>query len=97
MCGSDDPGGVRTPAGKTGRPGLPVKRDDGHQRGAARGPRTGDDRAAGARAVHRQLCRNNMNVAISTIAKDIGTTVIGMQTAITLFTLTMPLRLFSGR
>lgn len=31
----------------------------------------------------------NMNVAISAIAKDLGTNVIGVQTAITLFTLTM--------
>jgi MFS family permease len=31
----------------------------------------------------------NMNVAISTIAKDLGTTVIGIQTTITLFTLAM--------
>src|SRR3984957_11678666 len=31
----------------------------------------------------------NMNVAISSIAKDLDTTVIGVQTAITLFTLTM--------
>ena len=38
----------------------------------------------------------NMNVAISTIAKDIGTTVIGMQTAITLFTLTMASLMIPG-
>ncbi len=31
----------------------------------------------------------NMNVAISSIAKDLGTTVIGVQVAITVFTLTM--------
>ena len=31
----------------------------------------------------------NMNVAISAIAKDLGTNVAGVQTAITLFTLTM--------
>ena len=31
----------------------------------------------------------NMNVAISDISKDLNTTVIGVQTAITLFTLTM--------
>lgn len=31
----------------------------------------------------------NMNVAISAISKDLGTTVSGVQTAITLFTLTM--------
>ena len=38
----------------------------------------------------------NMNVAITTIAKDIGTTVIGMQTAITLFTLTMASLMIPG-
>ena len=38
----------------------------------------------------------NMNVAISTIADDIGTTVIGMQTTITLFTLTMASLMISG-
>jgi MFS family permease len=38
----------------------------------------------------------NMNVAISTIASDIGTTVIGMQTAITLFTLTMAALMIPG-
>jgi MFS family permease len=38
----------------------------------------------------------NMNVAISTIAKDIGTSVIGVQTAITLFTLTMASLMIPG-
>src|SRR5689334_22561331 len=38
----------------------------------------------------------NMNVAISTIAKDIGTTVVGMQTTITLFTLTMASLMIPG-
>src|SRR5438477_9582409 len=38
----------------------------------------------------------NMNVAISTIAGDIGTTVIGIQTAITLFTLTMAALMIPG-
>jgi MFS family permease len=38
----------------------------------------------------------NMNVAISTIANDIGTTVIGMQTTITLFTLTMASLMIPG-
>jgi len=38
----------------------------------------------------------NMNVAISTIAGDIGTTVIGMQTTITLFTLTMASLMIPG-
>jgi MFS family permease len=38
----------------------------------------------------------NMNVAISTIAKDLGTTVSGIQTAITLFTLTMAALMIPG-
>jgi MFS family permease len=38
----------------------------------------------------------NMNVAISDIASDIGTTVIGMQTTITLFTLTMASLMIPG-
>src|SRR5947207_11024725 len=38
----------------------------------------------------------NMNVAISSIAKDLGTTVIGVQTAITLFTLTMAALMIPG-
>ncbi|MGH3410492.1 MAG: MFS transporter [Streptosporangiaceae bacterium] len=38
----------------------------------------------------------NMNVAISAIAKDIGTTVIGVQTAITLFTLVMASLMIPG-
>src|ERR1700727_3867662 len=38
----------------------------------------------------------NMNVAISAIAKDLGTTVAGVQTAITLFTLTMASLMIPG-
>src|SRR5262245_27474559 len=38
----------------------------------------------------------NMNVAITTIADDIGATVIGMQTTITLFTLTMAALMIPG-
>jgi MFS family permease len=38
----------------------------------------------------------NMNVAISTIAAEIGTTVTGMQTTITLFTLTMASLMIPG-
>jgi MFS family permease len=38
----------------------------------------------------------NMNVAISTIAEDIGTTVAGIQTAITFFTLTMAALMIPG-
>ncbi len=39
---------------------------------------------------------SNMNVAISTIADDIGTSVSGVQTAITLFTLTMAALMIPG-
>jgi MFS family permease len=38
----------------------------------------------------------NMNVAISNIARDLNTTVIGVQTAITLFTLTMAALMIPG-
>jgi hypothetical protein len=38
----------------------------------------------------------NMNVAISAIAHDLGTTVAGVQTAITLFTLTMAALMIPG-
>src|SRR3974377_1669219 len=38
----------------------------------------------------------NMNVAISDSAKDLDTTVIGVQTAITLFTLTMAALMIPG-
>src|SRR6266487_4835958 len=38
----------------------------------------------------------NMNVAISDIASDLGTTVIGVQTTITLFTLTMASLMIPG-
>jgi MFS family permease len=38
----------------------------------------------------------NMNVAISNIAKDLNTTVLGVQTAITLFTLTMAALMIPG-
>ena len=38
----------------------------------------------------------NMNVAITTIAQDLGTTVTGVQTAITLFTLTMAALMIPG-
>jgi MFS family permease len=39
---------------------------------------------------------SNMNVAISSIAKDLGTTTRGVQTAITLFTLTMAALMIPG-
>jgi MFS family permease len=38
----------------------------------------------------------NMNVAISAIATDLGTNVAGVQTAITLFTLTMAALMIPG-
>jgi MFS family permease len=38
----------------------------------------------------------NMNVAISAIADDLGTTVSGLQTTITLFTLTMAALMIPG-
>ena len=38
----------------------------------------------------------NMNVAISAIAEDLGTTVTGIQTTITLFTLTMAALMIPG-
>ena len=38
----------------------------------------------------------NMNVAVTAIAEDLGTTVIGVQTAITLFTLTMAALMIPG-
>lgn len=37
-----------------------------------------------------------MNVSISTVAKDLGTTITGMQTAITVFTLTMAAFMLTG-
>ena len=39
---------------------------------------------------------SNMNVAISTIAEDLGTDVAGIQTTITLFTLTMAALMIPG-
>jgi MFS family permease len=39
---------------------------------------------------------SNMNVAISSIAADLGTTVTGIQTTITLFTLTMAALMIPG-
>src|SRR5690348_9211708 len=39
---------------------------------------------------------SNMNVAITAIAKDLDTTVLGLQTTITLFTLTMAALMIPG-
>src|SRR3954469_8708724 len=51
------------------------------------------------RALAQFICSyagSNMNVAISTIAKDLGTTLTGIQTTITLFTLTMAALMIPG-
>jgi MFS family permease len=37
-----------------------------------------------------------MNVAIATVARDVGTTVTGIQTAITLYTLVMAMLMIPG-
>src|SRR3954467_5650281 len=37
-----------------------------------------------------------MNVSIATVAKDVGTTVVGIQTAITLYTLVMACFMITG-
>jgi MFS family permease len=37
-----------------------------------------------------------MNVSIATVAKDVGTTVTGIQTAITLYTLVMAMFMVTG-
>jgi MFS family permease len=66
---------------------------------------TGPKAAASARAMILPLAlaqfiasyaATNMNVAISAIADDLGTTVAGVQTAITLFTLTMAALMIPG-
>src|SRR4051794_12403897 len=66
---------------------------------------TGGSAAATARAVVLPLAlaqfiasyaASNMNVAISTIADELGTTVSGIQTTITLFTLTMAALMIPG-
>src|SRR5438874_1809614 len=65
--------------------------------------RIGGDPVVLARYLRRALAQfiasyaaTNMNVAISTIATDLGTTVAGMQTTITLFTLTMAALMIPG-
>jgi MFS family permease len=66
---------------------------------------TASDAGAAARAMILPLAlaqfiasyaATNMNVAISAIAKDLGTNVAGVQTAITLFTLTMAALMIPG-
>src|SRR5277367_1616767 len=66
---------------------------------------TSSNAAANARAMILPLAlaqfiasyaATNMNVAISAIAQDLGTTVAGVQTAITLFTLTMAALMIPG-
>src|SRR5205814_1110964 len=62
-------------------------------------------RASGARVVLLTLCAGQflmaldssvMNVSIATVAKDVGTTVTGIQTAITLYTLVMASFMITG-
>ena len=48
------------------------------------------------RGIVASYAATNMNVAISAIAKDLGTAVAGVQTAITLFTLTMAALMIPG-
>lgn len=80
---------------------LVTTRDTGeHARGAGRAAATSIVRSA---VVPLALCQfiasyagTNMNVAISNVASDLGTTVIGVQTAITLFTLTMAALMIPG-
>src|SRR3979411_2175300 len=50
---------------------------------------------AAAQVIASYAC-TNMNVAVTAIAKDLNTTVIGVQTAITLFTLTMAALMIPG-
>ena len=50
---------------------------------------------AAAQFIASYAC-TNMNVAVTAIAKDLNTTVIGVQTAITLFTLTMAALMIPG-
>src|SRR5277367_6394517 len=66
---------------------------------------TSSNAAANARAMILPLAlaqfiasyaATNMNVAISAISQDLGTTVAGVQTAITLFTLTMAALMIPG-
>src|SRR3954454_14934339 len=81
----------RTPAAGAGTPGVPP-------------PRGALSRAAARRIVLplalaqfiASYAATNMNVAISDIAKDLQTTVAGLQTAITLFTLTMASLMIPG-
>ena len=64
-----------------------------------------DDHAAGATSVLVTLAAGQflmtldtsvMNVAIATVAKDVGTDVTGIQTAITLYTLVMATLMITG-
>src|SRR5215467_9454962 len=93
--GDLSPGGSR---GRTSRP-------SGCERGAAMTDTTALRAANPARAMILPLAlaqfiasyaATNMNVAISAIATDLGTDVAGVQTAITLFTLTMAALMIPG-
>ena len=64
-----------------------------------------DDHAAGATSCWLTLAAGQflmtldtsvMNVSIATVAKDVGTTVTGIQTAITLYTLVMASLMITG-
>ena len=79
--------------GRTGRTDMTSSRTDG----------ISATQAAGAvvlpLALAQFICSfagSNMNVAISTIADDLGTSVTGIQTTITLFTLTMAALMIPG-
>jgi MFS family permease len=62
----------------------------------ANGPATGMILPLALAQFIASYAATNMNVAISAIAKDLDTTVIGVQTAITLFTLTMASLMIPG-
>jgi MFS family permease len=68
---------------------------NGSRNPAALSPRSMLVPLALAQFVASYAC-TNMNVAVTSIADDLGTTVIGVQTAITLFTLTMAALMIPG-
>jgi MFS family permease len=73
--------------------------DRGTDAGAAKSPGSGASGMIMPLALAQFIASyaaTNMNVAISAIAKDLGTNVLGVQTAITLFTLTMASLMIPG-
>ena len=66
----------------------------GNGQGGGRGGDRPDD--PGGRAVRHGPDTTVMNTAIATVAKDVGTTVTGIQTAITLYTLVMASLMITG-